>query len=144
MRGRLAPDTGRLGGEAVLSRAGGGPVASGPLSAASNRVGDVAVAFVQGGQVGAAMYDRPPSAPALRDLPDVVPRRILARWSPGLDFNGPQRYRVLVDGRAVGSTGATSLRIRLKPGRNRIHVIGVDRRGQRSERGRRQTVTVRG
>ena len=144
VRGRLAPDTGRLGREAVLSRAGGGPVAPGPLSASSNRLGDVAVAFVQGGQVGAAMYDRPPSAPALRDLADVVARRVPVRWSPGLEFNGAQRYRVLVDGRAMGSTGATSLRIRLKPGRHRIHVIGVDRRGQRSERSRRQTVTVRG
>jgi hypothetical protein len=66
------------------------------------------------------------------------------RWSPGLDFNGPQRYRVLVDGRRAGSTSKTSLRIRLKRGKHRIHVIGVDRRGQRSERGRRQTVIVRG
>ena len=144
VRGRVAPDSGRLGREALLSRAGGGPVAPGPLSASSNRVGDVAVAFVQGGRVGAAMYDRPPSSPTLRDLPDVVGRGLLVRWSPGLEFNGAQRYRVLVDGRAVGSTGATSLRIRLRPGRHRIHVIGVDRRGQRSERSRRQTVTVRG
>jgi hypothetical protein len=143
VRGRLAPDRGRLGREALLSRAGGGPVAPGPLSASSNRVGDVAVAFVQGGQVGAAMYDRPPGAPALRNLPDVVPRRVLVRWTPGLEFGGAQRYRVLVDGRAVGSTTATSLRIRLRPGRHRIHAIGVDRRGQRSERGRRQTVTAR-
>jgi hypothetical protein len=144
VRGRLAPENGRLGREAVLSRPGGGPVAPGPLSASSNRIGDVAVAFVQGGAVGAAMYDRPPSAPALHSLPAVVPRRVLVRWSPGLEFGGPQRYRVLVDGRPAGSTGATSMRIRLRRGRHRIHVIGIDRRGQRSERGRRQTVTVRG
>jgi hypothetical protein len=143
VRGRRAPDGGGLGHEAVLSRRGGGPVAPGPLSASSNRIGDVAVAFVQGGAVGAATYDLPPSPPELRNLPDVVGRRVLVRWRPGQDFGGPQRYRVLVDGRSVGSTSGTSLRVGLRPGRHRIHVIGVDRRGQRSERGRRQTVTVR-
>jgi hypothetical protein len=143
VRGRRAPDRGRLGGEAVLSRAGGGPVAPGPLSASSNRIGDVAVAFVQGGAVGVATYDLPPSAPSLRNLPDVVGRSVLVRWQPGQDFNGPQRYRVLVDGRSAGATAGTSLRIRLRPGRHRIHVIGIDRRGQKSERGRRQTVIVR-
>jgi hypothetical protein len=143
VRARLAPDNAGLGREATLSRAGAGPVAPGPLSASSNRVGDVAVAFVQGGAVGAAMYDRPPAAPSLRNLPDVVGRRVLVRWSPGLEFGGPQTYRVLVDGRSAGSTGATSLRIRLRRGKHRIHVVGVDRRGQRSQRSRRQTVTVR-
>lgn len=139
VRGRRAPDRGRLGGEALLSR---GPVAPGPLSASSNRIGDVAVAFVQGGVAGVAMYDLPPSAPTLRNLPDVVGRRVLVRWSPGQEFGGPQRYRVLVDGQSVGSTRRTSLSIRLRRGTHRIHVIGVDRRGQRSERGRRQTVVV--
>ena len=143
VRGRRAAEGARLGREATLSRPGDGPVAPGPLSASSNRVGDVAVAFVQGGAVGVATFDVPPSAPALRDLPDVVGRRVLVRWIPGLELNGPQRYRVLVDGRSAGSTSRTSLRIRLKPGKHRIHMVGIDRRGQRSERGRRQTVTVR-
>ncbi len=140
VRGQRAPDRGGLGRETLLSR---GPVAPGPLSASSNRIGDVAVAFVQGGTVGVASYDLPPSAPTLRNLPDVVGRRVLVRWSPGQEFGGPQRYRVLVDGKSAGSTARTSLRLRLRRGRHRIHVIGVDRRGQRSERGRRQTVVVR-
>jgi hypothetical protein len=143
VRGRLAPDRGGLGREALLSRNALGPVAPGPLSVSSNRVGDVAVAFVQGGGVGVAMHDLPPSAPTLRNLPDVVGRRVLVRWSPGQDFGGPQRYRVLVGSRTVGTTNGTSLRISLRPGKHRIFVIGVDRRGQRSERGRRQTVIVR-
>lgn len=143
VRGRIAPDRGGMGREALLSRRRLGPVAPGPLSASSNRIGDVAAAFVQGGSVGVAMYDLPPSPPTLRDLPDVVGRRVLVRWSPGQEFGGRQRYRVLADGRTVGSTGATSLRIRLGRGKHRINVIGVDRRGQRSARGRRQTVFVR-
>jgi hypothetical protein len=143
VRGRLAPDNAGLGREALLSRTALGPVAPGPLSASSNRIGDVAVAFAQGGAAGVAMYDLPPSAPTLRNLPDVVGRRVLVRWSPGQEFGGRQSYRVLVDGKSAGSTGATSLRIRLKRGKHRIHVIGIDRRGQASERGRRQTVVVR-
>jgi hypothetical protein len=144
VRGRVASDRGGLGREALLSRPALGPVAPGPLSASANRIGDAAVAFVQNGTVGVAMYDLPPSAPTLRNLPDVVGRRVLVRWSPGQDFGGRQRYRVLVGNRTVGTTAATSLRIRLRPGKHRIFVVGVDRRGQRSERGRRQTVVVRG
>jgi hypothetical protein len=138
VRGRLLPDGGRAGGTAVLGRG-----ASGPLTASSNRIGDMAVAFVQGGAPGVAMLDRPPSAPTLRDLPDVVGRRVLVRWVPGQEFGGRQRYHVLVDGRRRATTAATSLRVRLSRGRHRISVIGVDRRGQRSARARRQTVFVR-
>ena len=75
VRGRLLPDRGRIGGAAVLARG-----ATGPLSASSNRIGDTAVAVVAGGSVGVAMFDHPPSAPTLRDLPDVVGRRVLVRW----------------------------------------------------------------
>jgi hypothetical protein len=90
-----------------------------------------------------AMFDNPPSAPTLRDLPDVVRRRVRVRWVPGQEFGGRQRYRVLVDGRRAGATGGTSLRVRLRRGRHRITLVGVDRRGQRSSRSRRQTVVVR-
>ena len=138
VRGRLLPDRGGMGSAAVLGR---GVV--GPLSASSNRIGDTAVAFVAAGSAGVATFDNPPSAPTLRDLPAVVRRRVLVRWVPGQDFGGRQRYRVLVDGRRRGTTGGTSLRVRLPSGRHRISVVGVDRRGQRSERARRQTVFVR-
>ena len=138
LRGRLLPDRGRMGGAAVLARG-----AAGPLSASANRVGDTAVAVVAGGSVGVAMYDLPPSAPTLRDLPDVVGRRVLVRWVAGQEFGGRQRYRVLVDGRRAGTTGATSLRVRLSSGRHRITVVGIDRRGQRSAAARRQIVFAR-
>ena len=138
VRGRWLPDRGGMGGPAVVGR---GAVA--PLSASANRIGDTAVAFATGGGIGVAMYDLPPSSPTLRDLPDVVGRRVLVRWVPGQEFGGRQRYRVLVDGRRVGTTGGTSLRVRLRSGRHRIVVVGVDRRGQRSVAARRQIVTVR-
>ncbi len=138
VRGRLLPDSGRPGGIAVLGRG-----AAGPLSASSNRVGDTAVAFLQGGSAGVAMFDRAPSTPTLRDLPGAVGRSVLVRWVPGQDFGGRQRYEILVDGRRRGRTGGTSLRVRLSSGRHRISVVGVDRRGQRSSRARAQTVFVR-
>jgi hypothetical protein len=138
LRGRLLPDRGRTGPTAVLSRR-----AAGPLSASSNRIGDIAVALVQDGSAGVAMFDNPPSAPTLRNLPDVVGRSVLVRWVPGQEFGGRQRYLVLVDGRRRGATGGTSLRVRLSTGRHRITVVGVDRRGQRSARARRQTVFAR-
>jgi hypothetical protein len=138
VRGRLLPDRGGIGGIKALGRG-----ASGPLTASSNRVGDTAIGFVSGGSAGVAMFDRPPSAPTLRNLPDVVGRRVLVRWVPGQEFGGSQRYQVLVDGRRRGTTGGTSLRVRLSRGRHRITVVGIDRRGQRSERSRRQTVVVR-
>ncbi len=138
VRGRRLPDRGGMGGPAVLGRG-----AVGPLSASSNRIGDVAVAFSAGGGIGVAMYDLPPSAPTLRNLPDVVGRSVLVRWVAGQEFGGRQRYRVLVDGDRVGTTGGTSLRVRLRSGTHRIVVVGVDRRGQRSVPARRQIVTVR-
>jgi hypothetical protein len=138
VRGRWLPDRGGMGGPVVLGRG-----AAGPLSASSNRIGDTAVAFSAGGGVGVAMYDLPPSAPTLRNLPDVVGRSVLVRWVAGQEFGGRQRYRVLVDGRRVATTGGTSLRVRLRSGRHRIVVVGVDRRGQRSVAARRQIVTVR-
>jgi hypothetical protein len=127
-----------MGRPALLGRG-----AVGPLSASANRIGDTAVAFTIGGGIGVASYDLPPSAPTLRNLPDRVGRRVLVRWVPGQEFGGRQRYRVLVDGDRVGTTSRTSLRVRLRSGRHRIVVVGVDRRGQRSAAARRQIVTVR-
>jgi hypothetical protein len=133
VRGRIAPEGDRLGGVATLAR---GPVPAGPLSASSDRIGNVAVAIVQGApgarSVGVAMYDLPPSRPALR------------RWRPGQEFVGRQRFRVLIDGRAVMTTGRTSYRAKpLRPGRHRVRVVALDRRGQRSPASRRDTFRVR-
>jgi hypothetical protein len=145
VRGRIAPEEGRMRGVATLAR---GPVPAGPLSASSDRIGNVAVAIVQGApgarSVGVAMHDLPPSRPALRSLRSVVGRRPLIRWRPGQEFVGRQRFRVLIDGRAVKTTGRTSYRARrLRRGRHRVRVVALDRRGQRSPASRRDTFRVR-
>jgi hypothetical protein len=51
---------------------------------------------------------------------------------------------VLIDGRQVATTPRTRYRSkRLRPGRHRVQVIGVDRRGQASTLSRSQRFTVR-
>jgi hypothetical protein len=140
IRGRLAPQDGRLGRVATLARG----AAPGPLSAASNRIGDVAAAVVRGGSVGVAMYDLPPSRPVLRSIPGAVGRRPLIRWTPGQEFLGRQRFRVLIDGRRVTTTRRTRYRPRrLAGGTHRVQVVAVDRRGQRSDASRHDTFRVR-
>jgi hypothetical protein len=145
VRGRIAPEAGRLRRVATLAR---GPVPAGPLSASSDRIGNVAVAILQGApgarSVGVAMYDLPPSRPALRSLRSVVGPRPLIRWKPGQEFVGRQRFRVLIDGRAVKTTGRTSYRAKpLRRGPHRVRVVALDRRGQRSPASRRDTFRVR-
>ena len=72
VKGRLAPERPGSAAPALLSRAALGPAAPGELSASSNRVGDVAVAVLQGAagrrSLGVAMYDHPPSRPGLRSI----------------------------------------------------------------------------
>jgi len=148
VRGRLAPEHGRLGGEAVLSRSSLGAAVAGEPSVSSNRVGDVAVAVLQGaaGQrsVGVAMFDHPPSRPRLRSVRSEVGPRPLIRWTPGQEFVGRQRFRVLVDRRVVKTTPRRTFRLkRLRGGKHTVQVVAVDRRGQRSRVSRRATFRVR-
>jgi hypothetical protein len=148
VRGRISDSDGRFGAEAVLSRADLGTVPQGAFAASSNRIGDVAVAIVQGApgarHVGIAMHDLPPARPVLRRLPRTVGRRPLIRWNAGQEFLGAQTYRVLIDGRQVATTRKRRYRPRpLRRGRHRVQVIGVDRVGQASTRSRAQGFTVR-
>jgi hypothetical protein len=148
VRGRFAPAESGFGGEIVLSRPDLGPVAPGVLAASSNRVADVVVAMLQGApgarHLAIAMHDLPPSRPVLVGTRSSGPARPVIRWNPGLDLIGAQRFRVLVDGRQVGTTARTSFRVprKLKRGTYRIQVIGVDRRGQASPPSRSRTMRV--
>jgi hypothetical protein len=148
VRGRISNPEGAFGPEVVLSRPQLGPVAPGALAASSNRVGDVAVAIVQGApgarHVGIAMHDLPPSRPVLRRMRNRVGRRPLIRWNAGQEFLGGQTYRVLIDGRQVATTRKLRFRPRpLRRGPHRVQVIGVDRLGQASTVSRSQRFTVR-
>jgi hypothetical protein len=146
--GRLAPEEGRLGAEAVLSRADLGPVAPVPLAASSDRIGNVAVAMLQGApsarHVAVAMHDLPPSRPVVRALRSVVGPRPLIRWRAGEELLGPQSFHVLIDGRRVATTTRTRYRPRrLRRGRHSVQVVAIDRRGQASQISRRDSFGVR-
>ncbi|MEA2288597.1 MAG: hypothetical protein QOD55_594 [Solirubrobacteraceae bacterium] len=121
---------------ALSSLAGGSSDAASGLEAAANRLGDVAVAFVQGApgarSIMVATFDRVPGRPPLnsgtnwRNL-----ARAPLRWSPSVELWGPVTYRVEVDGRPIGQTGATQFAVPVLPdGVYRWRVVAVDRRGQ--------------
>ena len=131
--------------EALLSRPELGPAdpARG-LAAGADRLGDAAVAFVQGadGKLVVAVYDRPPARLYSLSTRRWQTRRVLA-WGGGNDLWGPVRGTVYVDGRPVGSAlGTKRVRVtrRLRPGRHRWSVVATDRRGQRT---RSATATLR-
>jgi hypothetical protein len=132
-------------GEAALSSIGGGPsdAASG-LEAASNRVGDTAIAFAQGSPgaryIVVASFDRRPGAFRLSSS-SVTWRNVARtplRWGPSLELWGGVTYRVEVNGRVVGETASTSLALPALPdGVHRWRVTATDRRGQVVGTGRR-------
>jgi hypothetical protein len=148
VRGRIAPSEGEFGPEAMLSNRQLGPVAPNALAASSNRLADVVVGMLQGApgarHLTVAWHDRPPSRPVLSRVSRVVGARPTFRWTPGLDVIGRQRFRVLIDGRRVATTPRPRYRSRrLRGGRHRVQVVGVDRRGQASPLSRSQSFTVR-
>jgi hypothetical protein len=141
VRARFISGSLAAGVEAVVSRPDAGPVAPGSLRAGGDRVGDVAVAMIQspptpaGGRVlTVALHDIPPSRPVVSARSRYVnPRTEGITWSRGLDYLGPQTFRVRVDGREIGTATVTRLRTRaLRDGRHRLQVIGIDRRGQQN------------
>jgi hypothetical protein len=149
VRGRIAPEEAAFGAEVVLSRPDLGPVPAGALEASSNRVADVVVAMLQGApgarHLTVAWHDRPPSRPVLARVRRRTGPRPTFRWTPGLEFIGPQTFRVVIDGRAVATTPRNRHRLKkkLRRGRHRVQVIGVDRRGQPSSVSRSQQFRVR-
>jgi hypothetical protein len=136
VRGRAVAVGSPAGAEAVLSQPSAGPVAAGSLHAGGDRVGDVAVTMLQGAPgaqtLGVALLDIPPSRPVASARTRYLnPIAEGITWSPGLDFLGPQTFRVKVDGRLVGASTTPVLRTRkLRQGRHRVQVEATDRRGQ--------------
>ena len=94
---------GAFGGELTVSRGDLGPVADPGVYIGGDRVGDFAVAMVQGA-VGSraltvAVFDRPPGAPFIESSQAYKRKtRPELRWRPGLELWGAQTYRVYMDG----------------------------------------------
>ena len=101
---------GAFGGELTVSRGDLGPVADPGVFIGGDRVGDFAVAMVQGtaGRAGADGGGlRPPAGRAVhRVLAEAYKRKTRPelRWRPGLDLWGAQTFRVYMDGVLIGQT----------------------------------------
>jgi hypothetical protein len=136
VHGRTVEIGGIAGPATALSNLAAGQVAAGSLRAGGDRAGDVAVAMLQGPPgaqtVGVALFDIPPGRPvASARTRRVNPAKEGIRWTAGLDFLGSQRFKVRVDGRVVGTTTRTRLRVRkLRTGRHKLQILAIDRRGQ--------------
>jgi hypothetical protein len=105
---------------------------SGPAELGSDRAGDFVLGWLQGSSVVAAVWDEAPGAATLRTSRayKAIARPRL-RWGTGLDLWGGQTYRVVIDGKVVGTTTRESLTApRLSDGAHRWQVVSVDPRGQ--------------
>jgi hypothetical protein len=137
VRGRLLP-AGKPEAEVALSLPAAGPVVAGSLRADGDRVGDVVVAMLQQAPAGrsltVALQDIPPARPVPSARAHFLnPRTEGIAWNPGLDYLGPQRFRVRVDGRVIGETTGTRLRTtRVRDGRHRLQIVAIDLRGQQT------------
>lgn len=125
---------------ATLSNGGLGTTdAVSGIAASGDRLGDLAVAFVQGTAGGRRIvvggFDRPPSkfhtttTAAWRHL-----RRPRLAWAPPTDLWGGATYEVMLDGAAIGTTATNRLLVPspLSEGLHSWSVIARDRRGQES------------
>ena len=129
-----------FGGDSLLSDPASGPVdaTTGGLAVATDRVGDSAIAYMQGSEdagrrLAVAVYDRGPGAPAgttttnwrRSGLPTFA-------WSSALDLWDSMTYQVLLDGQPAGTTQTTRLTAPapVTDGLHRWQVIVTDVRGQ--------------
>jgi hypothetical protein len=135
--GRYHSDGKPFGPPVALASGQLGPVPAGGLDVATSRAGDVAVAMLQGPAaaryVAAAVWDRPPSPPWISTATRFQRRkRPTLRWRPGLELWGSPTFRVIVDGRELGSSQTAQLRParKIREGAHRLRIVAVDRRGQ--------------
>jgi hypothetical protein len=126
--------------EAELSRPEFGPVPSGEMAIAGDRLGNFAVAMIQGTpdarRLAIAAYDRPPPRPyPLGSRRYQRRKRPEFRWRPGIELWGEQRYKVSVDGQELGTeSGTLFLSPRtLSEGTHSWRVTAVDQRGQATQ-----------
>lgn len=131
-------EDGKFNGEKQLSRDEYGTTdASLGLYAAGDRLGDIAIAFIQGTddskRVVAAVYDRPPAAPrGLTTSNFQNSSQPKLKWRSAVDLWGTITYNVYIDGQLVGTTTDVSLisNMEFKDGRHKWKITAVDQRGQ--------------
>jgi hypothetical protein len=139
----------KLGLERTLSRPELGAVVPGlGFDVAADRASGAIVAWVQGGvedrRIVAGYLDRPPGFFAgYTSQRCCQPALARLAWQPSFNLWGPVRYVVSVDGKPVGETSETSLKLTapLAAGTHRWQVYAFDARGQ-SKRTRSRTVRV--
>jgi hypothetical protein len=137
-----------LAGAVTVSNPAYGPVNDPGVYIGGDRVGDFAVAMVQGADgakaLTVAVYDDPPTSPYI-GLAEAFKRKTRPelKWRAGTDLWGEQTYRVFMDGVQIGQTKASSLvpATPLKTGRHKWFVEAVDLRGQTS-RSRERTMKL--
>lgn len=137
-RGRYKDDEGTaFGPEFTISNPWLGPVTDPGVMIGGDRLGDFAVAMVQGTPgaytLTGALYDREPGTPYIESNQRYKRQtRPKLRWRPGLDLWGPQRFRVLIDGQPVAETTVDEYtpRVPLTPGKHSWQIEAVDARGQ--------------
>jgi hypothetical protein len=125
-----------------------GPVNDPGVSIGGDRVGDFAVAMVQGVDgaraLTVAVYDDPPTSPYIGKAEAYKRKtRPELKWRAGTDLWGEQTYRVFMDGVQIGQTKASSLvpATPLTTGRHKWFVEAVDLRGQ-TARSRERTMKL--
>ncbi|MDA0182002.1 hypothetical protein OJ997_16985 [Solirubrobacter phytolaccae] len=137
-----------VGPEFTVSNPALGPVVDPGVSISGDRVGDFAVAMVQGTPgaytLTGAVFDRAPGAPFIEETTTYKRKtRPDLRWRAGIELWGAQRFRVYVDNVVIGETTSETLtpRVPLTTGKHTWQVEAVDVRGQTS-RSRVRTLRI--
>ncbi len=125
------------GADTLISNSGLGTVDDPGVFISGDRVGDMAVAMVQGPPgaraLTAGVFDRPPGAPFI-DSTQAYKRKTRPelRWRAGVELWGSPVFRVLMDGVQIGQTTNTTLvpATPLTTGKHVWQVEAVDRAGQ--------------
>ena len=122
---------------ALVSGGAGGEVAE--LAVGRSGLGDGLIAFRQGPFGDAAIVAAQATAPAsevVLGAPKgwIKPSQALITWEPAISADGPLRYSVVLDGRALPAP-AGALQLRLDPrglgaGRHRVQLLATDIDGQ--------------
>jgi hypothetical protein len=127
---------GTLGTETLASVAAQGPVdATNGFDARADSGGDAIVGFVQSGPTGlsisVAVQAQVPAFPPAFSKSFRRSAQPRLTWNPAGEFFGVVRYRVVLDGRAIGVTSASSLVPvhRIHDGVHRVQVFAVGQRG---------------